>query len=871
MNSTMKNMKNIWKQPIEKTPLAYQLSKSFPPNPSLTQSISHILTSFSTGSTFSFICRYDFARCSIRTNGNSRGVLEVGDVEKVHDSWTWHEVEGGRKVKQECHDMLIKEFSGSSGSSLQVFKSWLAKVDSAGTTEEVKRVKKDIQEAYGLVRERKSIVRDSLEKWSEVKCPCNPAGLNLATMGSDLIKGTNLDGDEWRSALSEHPDVYEPLAMSLASREMSRNWAAAGFDEAAFYRDNTIIAVNYTPAKKGKNEPFNGLKMNMSQVAKFDDQKIARLKPTQVLKIKRTKANYDDAKKLEKERRQDAKTSIGTFTVRFKISDSQICEFGVKRVRSAVSLTFGDPNLNGVNKKVVSFRNKVLIEAAKGAFGMPMKGQPRVSKSLPELQAFVERVEENNKKKSSSRCQSAWADKTEGSLKRAGEVFCQNVKSGLGNEGVMWGAKGGDARDVVVGVDPGFRSGFKIAVLKGGKGDGWMDTIDIEGLNNGMGGFKWMEGDKVRRSVFELMVKIGQEANGGEVDFAIGTGTGGEDVREYLAEIAEAAGVHGRFNRVTEDGASVWSTSKDALEEFSHVERLQPEWLGAVSIGRRFVSPLAELLKVPPRSMGFGMYQHDVKEKDLSTGLQRTVEDVVAERGVWVNYETPSLLKYVPGLTKPVRERIIEGRPFSSRRDMKERVKGMGDKMFENAAGFCRISGGEEALDDSRVHSRDYDVARWMVRNGEASKRMSMRSEEIDEYRKGAEGGVDVEERARRCVSSLERRAGTRLTFEEEEGVELPQEFRRKGVKLEDLPLLKRLKGVVSNMTDFGVFVNFGMEGCDGLVHTSKLGPMKMKGLAVGGAIIVDIINVEAETKRISLRRSVGEEGEETKKRKVEG
>jgi len=317
---------------------------------------------------------------------------------------------------------------------------------------------------------------------------------------------------------------------------------------------------------------------------------------------------------------------------------------------------------------------------------------------------------------------------------------------------------------------------------------------------------------------------------------------------------------------------------------------MQIEWLGAVSIGRRFVSPISEVLKIPPRSMGYGMYQHDVKEKDLETGLRRTVEDVVAERGVWVNYDTKSMLEYVPGLTGTVRERILQERPFKSREDMRERVKGMGKKMFENAAGFCRIEGGDEALDDTTVHSKDYVIARWLVRDGGKGKKRMGRGE-IDEYRQREEG-KRVLERAVRCAKALKVNADNEdLTVEEvmgvhrmlraegrketsasleERGVELPAEYRDKK-NLAKLPLLQGLKGVVENMTDFGIFVDFGVEGLSGLVHTSKLGPRGLEGVGVGREVVVDIIRVEPERERVGLRRHLGRGGRKEEEGRKEG
>ena len=177
-------------------------------------------------------------------------------------------------------------------------------MDKAATTEEVKRVKKGIQEAYGLTKERRSVVNEFIDKWTSNPGPCNPAGVDLKALGGNLLSGTGLSGVELE-AMAARGGIYKPLGAALAAREIGKNWAAVGFDDEGFYQRNVVLAVNYTPPKgggEGRDELY-ALKKNLAEVAKFDGCNVAKLTPTRVLKINRARSKYEEAKVREKDAR----------------------------------------------------------------------------------------------------------------------------------------------------------------------------------------------------------------------------------------------------------------------------------------------------------------------------------------------------------------------------------------------------------------------------------------------------------------------------------------------------------------------------------------------------------------------------------------
>lgn len=240
----------------------------------------------------------------------------------------------------------------------------------------------------------------------------------------------------------------------------------------------------------------------------------------------------------------------------------------------------------------------------------------------------------------------------------------------------------------IVGIDPGLGSGFKICVLSTKKDKTFLQTKNLRSLENGVGVVRFISSPD---SSAETVKEIFSEINLRKVDVVVGTGTGSAEVQAFLSK---CLGNKIIIHEISEDGASIYSTTEAAMAEFKATNPkadIHPSWLGALSIGRRYISPLSELIKIPPQNLGFGQYQHDAKDGTLKVAMERVVTDAVAERGVWVNYDPPSLLSYIPGFTKSITEALLKARPFKSRDDMLKRVRGLGPKTFENACAFCMI------------------------------------------------------------------------------------------------------------------------------------------------------------------------------------
>jgi len=256
----------------------------------------------------------------------------------------------------------------------------------------------------------------------------------------------------------------------------------------------------------------------------------------------------------------------------------------------------------------------------------------------------------------------------------------------------------------VLALDPGFAAGIKCATLSS---SGQVQRLfSLHPLR---------DRSKARMDLADEIRSVTESSSTGrEVPLVIvGDGHGSQEARELLGEAIAASAVDRvDVSVVSESGASVWSATAAAAEEFPNTA---PAAIAAVSIGRRGQDPLSELVKIPPKSLGVGMYQHDLPEKELDAALDRSTVDAVALVGVDVDRASKPLLAKVPGLTSKHVEKIIASRPFSRRQDLLMRVKGFGPKAFQNAAGFLRVYKGGEPLDATMVHPEDYDTARELL------------------------------------------------------------------------------------------------------------------------------------------------------------
>lgn len=414
------------------------------------------------------------------------------------------------------------------------------------------------------------------------------------------------------------------------------------------------------------------------------------------------------------------------------------------------------------------------------------------------------------------------------------KVFGKNVEALLSQRPVR-GAR-------IIALDPGYRTGCKVAVL-----DEWGKLLD-HGVVYPTKPRADVAGTK--RELARLVAKY--QIN----TIVIGNGTASRETEEVVSDFIASQAPELRYTIVNEAGASVYSASELASQEYPE---LDVTTRGAMSLGRRLQDPLAELVKIPPQSIGVGQYQHDLDQAELSRTLGNVVEDVVNRVGVNVNTASASLLGYVSGITPTVAKNIVSWREangaFKNRRQLKE-VPKLGPKAFENAAGFLRISGGDNPLDATSVHPESYDVAAQVLdRAGVAEKDL-------------AKGGVPDIERRLGNVSSLaaELNCGVLTLFDIIAELKKPGRdprddapevvFSKSARSLEDLEAGMELTGTVRNVVDFGAFVDIGVKQ-DGLVHISKLANKFVKHpsdvVAVGDTVKVWVEKVDRERGKISL------------------
>ena len=391
----------------------------------------------------------------------------------------------------------------------------------------------------------------------------------------------------------------------------------------------------------------------------------------------------------------------------------------------------------------------------------------------------------------------------------------------------------------LIGVDPGLRTGCKCA------------AVDSTGKFLGHMTFYLTKGERAveqgRREFLAFLSKFDP------VGVTVGNGTGGRETAAFVRQALREAGREELFVAlVSEAGASVYSASDVAREEFPELDLTIR---GAISIARRLQDPLAELVKIEPKAIGVGQYQHDVHQPLLAKKLGEVVESCVNHVGVELNTASAPLLSYVSGIGKSVAKKIVSHREQNGAFRTREQllaVSGLGPKAFQQAAGFLRIRGGEQVLDSSAVHPERYDlVLRIAADLGVGIQELvgdSKLAERID-IAKYIGDGVG-EPTLRDIVDELKKPGrDPRDEFE-------PPRFRDDVNTLEDLKPEMQLEGVVTNVTDFGAFVDVGVHQ-DGLVHISQLSDRFVKDprevVKVGDKIKVRVLDVDLARKRIAL------------------
>ena len=401
----------------------------------------------------------------------------------------------------------------------------------------------------------------------------------------------------------------------------------------------------------------------------------------------------------------------------------------------------------------------------------------------------------------------------------------------------------------VMGFDPAYRTGCKIAVIdETGKLLATTTVYPTEPQND-------VEGAK--KELIALIKKYNINI------IAIGNGTASRESENFVSEMIKEIDGNIHYAIVSEAGASVYSASKLATEEYPDIN---VSLRGAISIARRLQDPLAELVKIDPKSIGVGQYQHDVDQKKLSESLTGVVEDAVNKVGVDVNTATPSLLSYVSGINKTIANNIVKYRDENGKiKERKELLKipKLGKVAFEQCAGFMRVFNGKNPLEITAVHPESYEVAEKLLNNiGFKKEKLLDKEKLIIIKNKLAE--IKIEEMAKQLNIG-------EITLKDiiqelskpgrDPREDMPKPVLRADVlKFEDLKEGMVLTGTVRNVTDFGAFVDIGVKH-DGLVHISQLSDSFVKNpsdvVSVGDIVKVKIIGIDAERQKAQLSMKI--------------
>lgn len=393
----------------------------------------------------------------------------------------------------------------------------------------------------------------------------------------------------------------------------------------------------------------------------------------------------------------------------------------------------------------------------------------------------------------------------------------------------------------ILGFDPAYRTGCKLAVLNKIGEPLKIDVIYPHEPKN--------EYEKSKEKVLNLIEKYNIDV------IAIGNGTASRESESFIADVIKSSKRPVEYIIVNEAGASVYSASKLAISEFPN---LHVEERSAISIGRRLADPLSELVKIDPESIGVGLYQHDVTEKNLKESLNFTVLKVVNQVGVNLNTASPSILKYVSGLTKSSIDKLLKYRSSKKRIETREELlkeKVLSSKVYEQAIGFLRIQDAKNILDETSIHPESYNDTNKLLKYLNISKEIIGKPEIIDIL-----DNVDKEA----VINNLKIDSYTLNDIIEslkkpnrDPRDMLPKPLLRSDVlHLEDLKVGMKLEGTVRNVVDFGCFIDIGIKN-DGLVHISKMTKDFIKHpselLSVGDIITVYVDDINLEKGKVSL------------------
>ena len=404
-------------------------------------------------------------------------------------------------------------------------------------------------------------------------------------------------------------------------------------------------------------------------------------------------------------------------------------------------------------------------------------------------------------------------------------IFSENLKNLLMTQPIK-GSR-------VLGVDPGIRTGTKCAALdETGK---YLGYFLIKQVSDPTGSY-----NAVKEAIKKYNIQV----------VAVGNGTGSQEVQQVVSKVISENYPDVRYTVVDESGASVYSASDIAREEFPELDLTIR---GAISMGRRLQDPLAELVKIDPKAIGVGLYQHDVNQKRLSETLDEVVGSVVNQVGVNLNTASASLLKYVSGINSSLAKKIVAYRDtngkIKSRAELKN-VSGLGPKTFEQCAGFLKIPESEEILDNTWVHPENYAVAKEILPFVQRSEKLSadFKKQLVEKYQIGETTISDIAEELQKP--------------NRDPRDEMPAPIMQKGVLVfEDLKVGMKVTGKIKNVVDFGAFVDIGLHET-ALIHVSELSDSfvsnPMDVIKVGDVKEFTIIDLDTDRKRISLSLKTG-------------
>ncbi|WP_374122649.1 Tex family protein [Leptotrichia hongkongensis] len=404
------------------------------------------------------------------------------------------------------------------------------------------------------------------------------------------------------------------------------------------------------------------------------------------------------------------------------------------------------------------------------------------------------------------------------------------------------------SKKTLMGLDPGYRTGCKMVIINK---DGFYETNDVLFLVDGVHNERQLAAAK--KKILDYIGKY-------DVDIiAIGNGTASRETEAFVADVIKDSKKKVSYLIANEAGASIYSASKIAIEEFPNLDVTAR---GAISIARRIQDPMAELVKIDPKSIGVGMYQHDVNQKKLNETLEQTIEHVVNNVGVNINTASWALLSFVSGIKKNVAKNLVDYRhengDFKDRKQLKK-VKGLGDKAFEQMAGFVVVPDSENPLDNTIIHPESYHIAEIILKEAGCKVedlkndlnvvRQKLQKIDLEKIIKendfGRETAKDVYE------ALLKDRRDPRDEFEK-------PLLRSDILNMDDLTEGMVLEGTVRNVAKFGAFVDIGLKN-DALIHISEIAEKFVsdatKELSVGQIIKVKILSLDKERGRIGLTR----------------